>query len=181
MKNEFFNTLVLDASARIKKDLSSLSVNKKKKIIRKLRKKYKLFNFQYYLRLKYFTSPKSILGLFARVMVRRLENKYSINIPNIPIGGGLHIVHAGNIFLNAESIGENFTCYQGVTLGTSGNGRVPTIKSNVTCYTNSVVCGDIVVGDNVRIGANAFVNFDVKDNSTVINQCIVKEKDSEKV
>lgn len=39
---------------------------------------------------------------------------------------------------------------------------------NVTIYVNVTVCGNIKIGNNSVIASNAFVNFDVPDNSIVI-------------
>jgi serine O-acetyltransferase len=44
----------------------------------------------------------------------------------------------------------------------------PTIMDNVTIYAGAVVLGDITIGNNSVIGANATVFQDVPDNSTVI-------------
>lgn len=107
---------------------------------------------------------------------RHLETYVGTN----DVGKGLHIVHAGNIRLNAAKIGNNFRVYQGVTIG-SGKGKgVPIIGDNVICYTNCVVYGEIFIGSGSRIGATAFVNRYLPENSVVINECITKirRKDS---
>lgn len=54
---------------------------------------------------------------------------------------------------------------------------MPTIGNNVTVYTNAVVAGDIVIGDNVDIGAGSVVMKDVPSNTVVIgNPCVFKRK-----
>lgn len=107
------------------------------------------------------------------VKSRRLET----HVGTMNLGKGLHFVHAGGIRLNADRIGNNFTVYQGVTLR-SGKGKgVPIIEGNVTCYTNSVVSGNIVVGAGSKIGATAFINHSIAPESLVINQCIIKTKE----
>ena len=45
---------------------------------------------------------------------------------------------------------------------------IPTIGNNVTLYTNSVVVGNVLIGDSVVVGANTFVNKDVFDNDTIV-------------
>ena len=41
-----------------------------------------------------------------------------------------------------------------------------------------MVCGNIVIGDDVLIAAGAFVNFDVPDNSVVVgNPGIIHHKE----
>lgn len=45
---------------------------------------------------------------------------------------------------------------------------VPSIGDNVVMNANAVVVGGVKIGNNVLIAPNAFVNFDVPDNSIVI-------------
>ncbi len=49
----------------------------------------------------------------------------------------------------------------------NGESGVPTVRNHVTVFTNSVVVGDIILGDNCNIGANSFVSHDVPCNTTV--------------
>ena len=44
----------------------------------------------------------------------------------------------------------------------------PTIKNNVWIGSNAAIVGNIEIGNNVLIAPNAFVNFNVPDNSIVI-------------
>jgi serine O-acetyltransferase len=115
-----------------------------------------------------------ILAILPYFILRHYEYKYGMHLnPNITVGKGLLIVHGGAVYLNCESIGENFTVYQGVTLGSKKYGSlwefdVPSIGDNVTIYTGATVCGKIHVGDNVIIGAHAYVDKNVEDNAKVI-------------
>ncbi|HQO49103.1 MAG TPA: serine O-acetyltransferase, partial [Bacteroidales bacterium] len=68
-------------------------------------------------------------------------------------------------------IGDGVTLYQGVTLGGTGKEkgkRHPTIGANVVVGAGAKVLGNIVIGDNAYIGANAVVIRDVPPNSTVV-------------
>jgi serine acetyltransferase len=71
---------------------------------------------------------------------------------------------------NGVSIGENCIIMQNVTIGVKRLGDVdgPQIGDGVFLGANSVVIGSITIGDNVIIGANCFVDFDVPRNSKVI-------------
>lgn len=63
------------------------------------------------------------------------------------------------------------TIYQGVTLGGTGkrNGkRHPTLKNNVVVGAGAQVLGNIMVGENSRVGAGSVVLSDVPDNSTIV-------------
>ena len=108
------------------------------------------------------------------LFLKHYEWKYDIHVnTNIRIGKGLLIVHGGGVYLNCAVVGDNFTVYQGVTLGTPKYGEkyeksIPSIMNNVTIYSGAVVCGSIVIGNNARIGANAFVNKTIEDNQTFV-------------
>lgn len=83
------------------------------------------------------------------------------------IGYGIRLVHAHNTYLNAQSIGNNFTCYHNVTIGVK-NKKIPTIGNNVTVSCGAVILGGISVGNNVIVGSNCVVVHDIPDNCTVI-------------
>ena len=83
------------------------------------------------------------------------------------IGGGLFIQHGFATMITAESIGENCWINQQVTIGYSSGARAPIIGNNVMITCGAKVLGDITVGDNVVIGANAVVIRDVESNCTV--------------
>lgn len=68
----------------------------------------------------------------------------------LKMGEGLFIVYGDGVCLNAKKIRKNFTCYQGVTLG-SNKGGILSVKDNVTVYTNAVVVGNIHLGDGCSV------------------------------
>jgi serine O-acetyltransferase len=92
--------------------------------------------------------------------------------PGARIGRGLFIDHGMGVIIGETSIiGDNVTLYQGVTLGGTGKEkgkRHPTIGSNVVIGAGAKVLGNISVGDNSYVGANAVVIKDVPPNSTVV-------------
>ena len=92
--------------------------------------------------------------------------------PGAQIGRGLFIDHGTGVVIGETSIiGENVTIYQGVTLGGTGKERGkrhPTVGNNVVIGTGAKILGNINVGDNSYIGANAVVIKDVPPNSTVV-------------
>jgi serine O-acetyltransferase len=69
--------------------------------------------------------------------------------------------------LNAESIGDNFSCIHGCTIGKK-DGKRPRIGDNVNMCAGSMIIGDITIGNNVTIGAGAIVVKDVPDNCVVV-------------
>ena len=132
------------------------------------------FRFQVWLRIVHFSKQKRLakylIAPWAYLIYRHYEYKYGIHAnTNIHIGKGLKIIHGGNIYLNCASIGNNFTVYQGVTFGSKrDNDEIPTVENNVTAYTNSVICGPIIIHSGSTIGANTYVDKDVPEGSIVI-------------
>ena len=92
--------------------------------------------------------------------------------PGAEIRKGLFIDHGMGVVIGETSIiGENVTMFQGVTLGGTGKERGkrhPTVGNNTVIGTGAKILGDITVGDNVNIGANAVVIRNVPANSTVV-------------
>jgi len=68
-------------------------------------------------------------------------------------------------------IGKDVTLYHGVTLGGTSlekKKRHPTIGDRVTIGAGAKILGDISIGDDSRIGANAVVVKNVPPNSVVV-------------
>ena len=91
---------------------------------------------------------------------------------NNHIGKGFVIGHWGRIVISGEAvIGDQVMVTHGVTIGRDIRGKrkgVPTIGNRVAIRANSTVTGNILVGDDVLIAPNTFVNFDVPSHSIVI-------------
>ena len=98
---------------------------------------------------------------------------YSSDIsPYSIIGKGFRIAHSVGIVIGGNAkIGENFECFQNVTIGGRDkeiNGRImPTIGNNVTIFAGDCVIGPVIIGDNVSIGANSVVTKDFGDNLVI--------------
>ena len=92
--------------------------------------------------------------------------------PSATIGRGLFIDHGSGVVVGETSIiGDNVTLFQGVTLGGTGKEhgkRHPTIGDNVVVGTGAKVLGNISIGKDSVIGANAVVIRDVPEHSTVV-------------
>lgn len=78
------------------------------------------------------------------------------------IGGGLYIQHGFATMIAAKSIGENCWINQQVTIGYNGHGDPPVIGNNVMITCGAKVLGNITVGNDAVIGANAVVIRDVE-------------------
>ena len=92
--------------------------------------------------------------------------------PGAKIGRGLFIDHGMGVVIGETAvIGDDVTLFQGVTLGGTGRHsgkRHPSLGNNVVVGTGAKVLGDIQIGDNSYIGANAVVIKDVPPNATVV-------------
>ncbi len=114
-----------------------------------------------------------ILSAFARFLT-------SVDIhPAAQIEEGFMIDHAIGVVIGETAvIGKNVTLYHGVTLGgvspsvdsasQIGVKRHPTLRDNVIVGANAAILGDIIIGENAHIGANAVIVKPVEANTTVI-------------
>jgi serine O-acetyltransferase len=86
------------------------------------------------------------------------------------IGPGLMIHNFGGVIIRGN-VGKNCTVVQGAQLISRADGKEagwPTLGDNVYVGSGAKVLGNIHIGHNVRIGANAVVMTDVLDNSVVM-------------
>lgn len=108
----------------------------------------------------------SLLAFPARVLSQSLTG---IRIPAAQkIGPGFIIHNFSSIHIDAATVGENFTVNQGVSVGPdwTQQGR-PVLGNNVFLGSGAKVLGNITLGDNVVVAANALVIRSVPDNCTV--------------
>lgn len=131
-------------------------------------------------------------GLHALILHRITHRLYRLKVPFLPrflsqtgrfltgieihpgakIGKRCFIDHGmGVVIGETTEIGENVTLFQGVTLGGTGKERGkrhPTLGNNVVVGAGAKILGNITVGDEAQIGANAVVIRDVPPQSTVV-------------
>jgi serine O-acetyltransferase len=111
--------------------------------------------------------------LLARCLSQLTRFRTGIEIhPAATIGRRLFIDHGMGVVIGETAIvGDDVTLYHGVTLGGTSlvkKKRHPTLGNGVVIGNTSSVLGDIVVGDNSRVGAGSVVLRDVPPNSTVV-------------
>jgi serine O-acetyltransferase len=92
--------------------------------------------------------------------------------PGAKIGPGFFIDHGmGVVIGETAEIGANVTLYHGVTLGgvsLEKGKRPPSLEDGVVVGAGAKVLGNIVVGANSRIGANAVLVKSVPPDSVVV-------------
>lgn len=92
--------------------------------------------------------------------------------PGAQLGEGVFIDHGSGVVIGETAIvGNDVTIYQGVTLGGTALEPVkrhPTIGDRVIIGSGAKVLGNITIGSDTRIGANAVVTRSVKDHSVVV-------------
>ena len=130
-----------------------------------------------------FHSKKTLKGVYYRARLKSLSERTGIQIPTkAKIGAGFYIGHFGTIIINPDvKIGENVNIASGVTIGKTNRGEkkgVPTIGNQVWIGTNAVVVGNIMIGDDVLIAPNSYVNIDIPSHSVVIgNPAVIYKRE----
>jgi serine O-acetyltransferase len=92
--------------------------------------------------------------------------------PAARIGRRFFIDHGMGVVIGETTvIGNDVLIYQGVTLGGTGKEhgkRHPTLEDNVIVGAGAKILGNLIVGQNSRIGAGSVVVDNVPENSTVV-------------
>lgn len=116
---------------------------------------------------------KAKLRLLARLLSQSARFWTGIEIhPGAVIGKSFFIDHGMGVVIGETAIvGNDVTLYQGVTLGGTGKEtgkRHPTLGSNIVVGAGAKILGNIEIGSNSYIGANAVVLRSMPENSTVV-------------
>jgi len=112
-------------------------------------------------------------GVFKPFLVLRYRFWSAVCGADIPLnsqlGGGLIIPHPNGIVIHPDAvIGPNCLVFQQVTIGTGSKAGVPRIGGHVDIGAGAKVLGGIIIGDNVKIGANSVVLSDIPDNCVAV-------------
>ena len=122
--------------------------------------------------------------IVTKMRLFRLSKRYGLEIStSASIGEGLYLGHPYNITVaGGVTMGKNCNLHKGCTIGRENRGKragVPTLGDCVYVGINSIVVGNITVGDDVFIAPGAFVNFDVPSHSVVVgNPGIIHAKEN---
>ena len=118
----------------------------------------------------FFRHPK------ARIFVsRKLRRSYGVFLsPHCTYGKNFRIKHpVGVVIGSGVVIGENVTVFQNVTLGgrrmgDGGGDKYPSIGDGSIIFSGAVILGDVKIGKNAVVGANAVVLQNVPDDATAV-------------
>lgn len=127
------------------------------------------------------------LKLYYTVKLKLMSYKTQIQIPaRTKIAEGFYIGHTGRVIINPDAVlGKNMNVSTGVTIGVENRGNrkgAPVFEGNCWIGANSVVVGNVKIGEDVMIAPLTFVNFDVPPHSIVIGnpaKVIYKENATE--
>ena len=102
----------------------------------------------------------------------RVSEVFSVDIhPAADVGRGVFIDHATGVVIGETAVvGDDVTILHGVTLGGTGKDsgdRHPKVGRGVFIGANAQLLGNIVVGEDSRIGASSVVLKSVDAHSTV--------------
>lgn len=158
-----------------KKALGINNLNYKRKLILFFFPDY-IFSFQKTLRkLEYYTNCKNgvfskIYRLYLKYKFRKLSVKLGFSIPINVFGPGLAIVHYGTIVINANAkVGKNCRIHACTNIGASGGKpEAPQIGDNVYIGPGAKIYGNIKLGNNIAIGANAVVNKSFEEDNIML-------------
>lgn len=92
--------------------------------------------------------------------------------PGADIGSDFFIDHGAGVVIGETAVvGNNVTLYSGAVLGGTSlkhEKRHPTLGNDVIVGSGAKILGPIIIGDNVRIGANSVVINNVPPNCVVV-------------
>ncbi|EKE12544.1 MAG: hypothetical protein ACD_13C00184G0002 [uncultured bacterium] len=125
-----------------------------------------IWRFQIYLRkTEYYTYAKKkhpldiLLNYYYKFLFLRMSLKLGFSIPRNVFGPGLSIAHYGTIAINSNTrIGSYCRIHEGVTIGSDkGTAAAPQIGDRVFIGSGAKILGDIIIADDIAIGANSVV------------------------
>lgn len=168
------------------KDVRAGYFHKDEKVIFHIEHSVQYMVFLYYLSNCFHRNGKDDIAsavYYLNKSMNSVELFYAVELP-----AHFCMEHPLGTVLGRAQYGDHFFVYQGCTVGGNqkgGNIYYPVIGNYVTMYSNSKILGNCYIGDNVIIGANAYIkDMDIPSNCMVFGQypnVIIKEKQEEKI
>lgn len=129
---------------------------------------YRFGRWRYKINIGLFRKPFSIIY---KILFFYIKGK-GIELPcEVEIGENFRIDHQGGIVISGYSkFGNDCVIRNGVTVGIArqGENKSPIFGDNVDIGTGAKIIGDIKIGNNVKIGANAVVIKNIPDNCIAV-------------
>lgn len=116
-------------------------------------------------------NKSKLVKAFLRYRYQKQSQKLGYTIPINVFGPGLSIAHQGTIVVNgAARVGRNCRLHVCVNIGTEAgkSGVAPKIGDNCYIGPGAKIFGDIIIGPNTVIGANAVVNKSFPEGNITI-------------
>lgn len=130
--------------------------------------------FSFFFRIANYSSKNSFLKIlflpYRAIYTFFFDYLMGFEIPyDTQIGKGIRVFHAQGIVINSKTIiGKNVTIRHNTTIGNAkSDGTCPKIMDNVNIGANTVIIGDITIGEGAVIGAGSVVIRDVPPHSIV--------------
>jgi Serine acetyltransferase len=125
----------------------------------------------YYIKLMHLCK-KNNLPAFGIILSRRLQRRYGVFISyQTEFDDTLILKHPTSIIIGeGVKLGKNVQIFQNVTIGRSDANinAYPTVGDNTIIYCGAVLLGDIKIGSDCIIGANAVVTKDVPNGHLAV-------------
>ncbi|WP_458131068.1 serine acetyltransferase [Pseudomonas sp. R3-41] len=117
-----------------------------------------------------------------KLLNERISRQFNVEIMlGATVGEGLWIAHPNGIVITSHAIiGKNFKIWQNCTLGIKGqsDAAVLRIGDGVRIHAHACIIADhLELGDNVIIGAGAFVNKSIPANHLYITRSVGEMKE----
>jgi serine O-acetyltransferase len=115
---------------------------------------------------------RKLFSLIYKLLYKFIQIVTGIEFPcEVEIGNHFIIDHFGGIVVSGYAkFGDNCRIRNGVVVGLKNVEDVaaPVFGHNVDIGTGAKILGQVIIGNNVHIGANAVVITDVPDNSIAV-------------
>lgn len=105
----------------------------------------------------------------SKLIWRFIRLYYSCDLPPTVECDGVYFAHSGFgcLFNGRSIIGRGTTVQHSVTIG-EVHGKVPVIGTECYIGARAIIIGNVVIGNNVKVGAGTVVTKSLPDNCTVV-------------
>ena len=116
---------------------------------------------------------RASFSILYRALYRKIRNTYGIDLPyTVKLGRRVIIEHQSCIIIHGySSIGDDCIIRQGVTIGNRYLEKpleAPKLGARVNIGAGVKILGNVTIGDDVNIGANAVVLVDIPASQTAV-------------